>query len=63
MVSAAFLSMQHPVLLVLPLGRARALWGAGSEVSFWDRWHWMVGVLSLSRNRDRPLSTSPTLHF
>lgn len=63
MVSAAFFSMKRPVLLALPLVRARALWGAGSEVLFGDRWHWTMGALTLSRNRDRLLSASPTLDF
>lgn len=63
MVSAASLSMHPPVLLALLLGRAGALWGAGSEVLFRDRWHWKVGAPSLSRDRGRHLSASPTLDF
>lgn len=63
MVSAASLSMLPSVLLAFLLGRARALWGAGSEVLFRDRWHWTVVVLSLSRDGGRHLSASPTLDF
>lgn len=62
-VAAAALSVHPPVLLALLPGRARVLWGAGSEVLFRDRWHSMVGALSLSRDRGRHLSASPTLDF
>lgn len=63
MVSAVSLFRQHPVLHVFPLGRVRALWGAGSEVLSWGRRLWMVGGLGLSRDSGRPLAASPTLDF
>lgn len=63
MLSAASLSVHPLALFALLLGRAGALWGAGSEVLLRDGWHRTVGGLRLSGDRGRHLSASPALDF